>query len=178
MNEFQLNDFTEEEQAILKKRARILSGKIEEEEKELSEFLICSISNEHYGFSTKYIQEVFLINNITKLPECPDWLSGIINLRGEIISVIDVRQFFDLQLSEEKSNFMTLILHKNDIKFGILIDAITDIVSVDENDIVKEFATFDDIRKNYLLGITNDRYSLLDAEKLLSDPKLIINNEF
>ncbi|MBU1101605.1 MAG: chemotaxis protein CheW [Bacteroidetes bacterium] len=178
MNEFQLENFTEKEQEILKKRARILSMKAEEEGKKLSEYLICSVSNEYYGFCTKFIQEVFLINQFTKLPDCPPWLKGIINLRGEIISVIDIREVFDLPKSNGNQNSLTLILHQHDIKFGILIDGIDDIIEVDENDIVKEFATFDDIRKEYLMGITNDSYCLLNAEKLLNDPRLIINNEF
>ncbi len=171
-----INKFTPEEQVVLKKRAEKFARKTEIAYKNGEEYLICNISDEFYGFETKFMQEVFIVDNITPLPATPEWLLGIINVRGEIISVIDLRVFFDLQKTSEHKGYKVLILQENEMKFGILVDAVHDVVNLQNNELTKDFITFDKIRKDYLLGLTKQNYVILDAEKILNDPKLIITD--
>lgn len=172
-----LENFSPNEREILRKRAEKVANSNIINYKQGEEYLICRISDEYYGFETKHMQEVFFVDHITPLPSTPDWLLGIINARGEIISVIDMKNFFELKKLTPKNKFKVLILHKEEMKFGILIDAIHDLVNLKRDELTTDFITFDKIRKDYLLGLTDKNYVILDAEKILNDPKLIISQE-
>ena len=135
------------------------------------------MADEYYGFETKYMKEVFQIEHITPLPSTPKWLLGIINARGEIISVVDLRYFFDLKIENAGEAGKVIILQSDNMVFGILIEGIHDVVNISDNSLTTEFITFDKIRKDYLLGLTKENFIILDAEKILNDPKMIISGE-
>ena len=170
-------DFTDKEKEILSKRAKELARKDVPIEIKENEYLVCTISGENYGFSTRFIQEVFVVEDITPLPSTPDWLLGIISARGEIISVVDIKKFFDLDEPVEKIQHKVIIVSKDEIKLGLLIDFVEDIININSSDLTKDFITFDKIRKEYLTGITENNFIILDIDKLLSDPKLSLHHE-
>lgn len=172
-----LDTFSEEEKLILQKRAKKLAQKNIASISKDKEYLVCKISDELYGFETRYMKEVFQISSITPLPSTPEWLLGIINARGEIISVVDLRYFFDLKIENTDTLNRVLILHSENMTFGILIDGIHAVMNIADDDLTTEFITFDKVRKDYLLGLTKENIILLDAEKILNDPKMIISGE-
>lgn len=169
----------EETQRILKARAQALAlepvqAEAADERLEVVEFLL---AYEHYAVESRYVREVFPLENLTPLPCTPTFVLGIINLRGELLSVIDIKKFFELPEKGLTDLNKVIVLRSENMLFGILADAITGVRRVPIADIQPSLPTLTDIREAYLRGVTPDRTVILDAEKLLSDVNIIVQEQ-
>ncbi|MGE5409460.1 MAG: chemotaxis protein CheW [Clostridiales bacterium] len=172
---------TEEEKKILKQRAFQLAKtpKRDQEEKgKTIEVLSFQLSSEIYGIETSFIQEVLSLKEITPLPLTPPFLKGIMNLRGEIVSVIDIRTFFDLTDSGITDLNRVIYLYSEEMSFGILADKILEVTSIQLSSLHSQgLLTIKGIREEYLKGVSSTGMIILDAAKILTDKRLIINEE-
>lgn len=169
----------EETQRILKARAQALArepvqAEAANERLEVVEFLL---AYEHYAVESRYVREVYPLENLTPLPCTPAFVLGMINLRGEILSVIDIKKFFDLPEKGLTDLNKVIVLRSENMLFGILADAITGVRRVPIADLQSSLPTLTGIREVYLRGITPDRTVILDAEKLLSDANIIVQEQ-
>ena len=169
----------EETQRILKARAQALAREPMPEEAadariEVVEFLL---AYERYAVESRYVREVYPLENLTPLPCTSAFVLGIINLRGEILSVIDIRKFFELPEHGLTDLNKVIVLRSENMLFGILADAITGVRRIPSADIQSSLPTLTDIRVAYLRGVTPDRTVILDAEKLLSDANIIVQEQ-
>ncbi len=169
----------EEKNKILKERARKLAAlvkteEVREENLEVVEFLL---SQEKYGFESQYIREVYPLENFTPIPCTPAFVLGVINVRGQILSIIDMGRFFDLPQKGITENNKVIILRSDDMEFGILADEISGVRMIPVSEIQQSLPTLTGIRAEYLKGVTNDRVTLLDAKKILTDKNLIVYQE-
>lgn len=168
----------EAEKMILRQRARALAKEPEQagtgEEIEVIEFLL---ARERYGIEAAHVREVYHLKDLTPVPCTPPFVLGIINVRGQIISVIDIKKFFDLPDKGLGDLNKVIILKSDDMEFGILADAVLDVSKVSLDDLQPSLPTFTGIREEYLKGIAQDRTVILDAESLLEDRKLVVNEE-
>ena len=165
---------------ILKERAQKLSDIRETESLNEAgiEVLKFELANEIFAIEIKYIKEVLPIKEITELPLKEGFVLGVINLRWQIISVLDIRKLYGIP-ERGISNLNRVIVLKNDrIEFGILADNIIDVTKILSCSIQESFTGVDEVRKEYLLGVTPDRVVIIDAIKILNDRKIIINNKF
>jgi purine-binding chemotaxis protein CheW len=101
----------------------------------------------------------------------------MINVRGQILSVIDIKRFFDLPEKGLTDLNKVIILHNDVMEFGILADVIVGVRQIPLRDIQTSLPTLVGIREEYLKGVTRERLVILDAEKLLRDKRLIIQEE-
>jgi purine-binding chemotaxis protein CheW len=166
----------EEGKRILKARAKALAQEPEEKEtreerKEIVEFLL---AYETYGIESSYVREVYPLRELTPVPCTPPFVLGIINVRGRILSVIDIKKFFDLPEKGLTDLNKVIILQSKDMEFGILVDAILGRRSVSLREMQPSLPTLTDTRAAYLLGVTGERLVILDAVKILSDKKIIV----
>ncbi|WP_147071931.1 chemotaxis protein CheW [Sulfuriferula plumbiphila] len=169
----------EETQRILKARAQALArepvhAEAANECLEVVEFLLAC---ERYAVESRCIREVYPLENLTPLPCTPAFVLGIINLRGEILSVIDIKKFFDLPEQGLTDLNKLIVLRSGNMLFGILADAITGVRRVPIADMQSSLPTLTGIREVYLRGVTPDRTVVLDAEKLLSDANIIVQEQ-
>ena len=169
----------EETQRILKARARVLAqepvpAEAAGERIEVVEFLLAS---EHYAIESHYVREVYSLENLTPLPCTPAFVLGIVNVRGEILSVIDIRRFFDLPQQGLTDLNKVIIVRSQEMEIGILADAILGARSIARADIQSSLPTLTGIREDYLTGVTRERVVVLDAAKLLSDKKIVVQEE-
>lgn len=169
----------EEENKILKARARELAreareDKVPGEAIEIVEFLLAS---EKYGVESSYVREIYPLKELTPVPCTPSFVLGIVNVRGQILSVIDIKKFFDLPEKGLTDLNKVIILRTDKMEFGILADAILGVNGVSINDIQPGLPTLTGIREEYLIGITRERVIILDAEKLLTDKKISVHEE-
>lgn len=170
---------TSETKAILKSRAMALAQEREKkqsagEQIEVVEFLL---AHERYGVESAFVREVYPLREFTPLPGTPPFVFGIINLRGEIISVVDIKKFFDLPEKGITDLNKVIVLQNAAMEFGILADAVPGARLISVEQIQPPPEAFTGVREKYLRGITPERMAILDAAKLLSDPKLIIQEE-
>jgi len=169
----------EDTQRILKERAQTLARETVPAEAadagiEVIEFLL---AHERYAVASEYVREVYPLEDITPLPCTPAFVLGIVNLRGEILSVIDIKKFFDLPEKGLTNLNKVIVLESADMVFGIVADAISGVRRIPRAGIQPSLPTLTGIREDYLLGVTAERVVILDAEKLLTDEKLIVQEQ-
>lgn len=164
---------------ILHSRAEAFSREPEkkDEDQNTIEILEFVLAYERYGVESSFIQEVYPMKTFTQLPCTPPFVLGIINARGRIISVLDIKKFFDLPEKGLTDLNKVIILHSAKMEFGILADAISGMRKIPLAKLQQELPTLTGIRADFLKGVTPDGIIILDGEKFLNDNKIIINDE-
>jgi purine-binding chemotaxis protein CheW len=168
-----------EKQQLLKARARELARNGEKEKPvgesiEVVEFLL---AYEKYGIESSYVREIYPLRELTPVPCTPPFVLGIINVRGEIVSVIDMKKFFDLPERGLTDMNKVIIVHDDKMEFGILADAILGVRSILREDIQPSLPTLTGIRAEYLQGMTKEPLVVLDTAKILSAKNLVVHDE-
>lgn len=169
--------FEEINRKILRDRARKLAEIPVETKTNTIEVLMFTLANETYAFETANVREVFKAAELTTLPSTPDFLLGIINVRGEILSVIDIKTFFNLSSDDNLKALSVIILQSGLRVLGIATDEILGVFDISKHNLQASLPTLDANKHNYLKGISGDRVIILDAINILNDNNLIINDE-
>ncbi|UFS69417.1 chemotaxis protein CheW [Geomonas sp. RF6] len=164
---------------VLKERARRLALEppeqiVPEDQLEVVHFTLAS---ERYGIESVHVREVYPYKELVPLPGSPDFLLGIMNVRGKIHSVLDMRRFFHLPGKGSHLLSKVIILQSPRMVFGIVADAILGVASVPLAELQPGLLTFTGARAAYVKGVTRDGVTLLDGEKILSDRKLVVHME-
>lgn len=136
------------------------------------------MAHENYAVESGYVQEVCPLKEFTPLPGTPQFILGLINFRGLILTVIDLKVFFNLSQGRTVTNLnKVIIVQTSNLRVGILTDAIQGIRDVDYDELQPPLPSMTGFRREYIKGVTGDRLIVLDIEKLLSDQRIIINEE-
>ncbi|MBC7961449.1 MAG: purine-binding chemotaxis protein CheW [Steroidobacteraceae bacterium] len=168
----------EEKQGILRKRAQTLARQpLQEETDGVLDVLEFLLTYETYAIEMRWVAETYPLKELTPLPGTPTFVAGIINVRGRILSVIDIRKFFDLPEKGLTDLNKVIIVHKGAMEFGILADEILGTRSIPLSEVQPPFPTLTGIREEYLKGVTRKRTAILDGAKLLTDRNLIVHEE-
>lgn len=177
MNENKSQDISRRQ--ILAERARQLArveiaGEKEERPLDVVEF---RLANENYALECRYIREVFFLKSLTPIPGAPDFVLGILNLRGQIVSVIDLAKFFELPAQGLNEPMWVIVLENETMEFGIMAEELLGATSIQAREIQPPLPTLTGIRADYLKGIAQNRLIVLDAAKILADEKIVVNQE-
>ena len=169
----------EEKRKILRTRAAILARKPEsapapQTRLEVLEFML---AYERYGIEASYVDEVCPLRDLTALPGTPPFVLGVINLRGHILPVVDIKKFFDLPEKGLTDLNKVIVLRGSSMEFGILADLIIGMRFVPLEGLQTSLPTLTGIRADYLQGITSDRLVVLDAGRILSDDRIVVNEQ-
>lgn len=169
----------EETKEILKARARALAREAEtrQEAADTIEVIEFVVAQERYAVESAYVREIYPLNELTPLPCTPPFVLGIVNVRGQILSVIDIKKFFDLPEKGLTDLNKVVILRSESMEFGVLADLISGTRLVPVRELQPALPTLTGIREEYLRGVTADRTVILDARKLLSDPKIVVHEQ-
>ena len=169
----------EEAKRILKARARALAREpaTEEAGDEAIEVVEFVLAYEKYAVETRHVREIHPLEHLTPLPCTPPFVLGIVNLRGEILSVIDFSKFFDLPEKGLTDLNKVIVLRSENMRFGILADAVIGASRIRLAGIQPSLPTLTGVREAYLKGVTSERTVVLDAEKLLADETLIVREQ-
>ena len=163
---------------ILKARAQALARELMVEDGaeriEVVEFLL---AYETYAIESRFVREVYPLEKLTPLPCTPAFVLGIVSVRGEMLSVIDLKKFFDLPEKGLTDLNKLIVLDSGSMRFGILADAITGVRQIPLADIQPSLPTLSGIRDEYLKGVTAGRTVVLDSEKLIADEKIVVQEQ-
>jgi len=166
------------EKELLIERAKLLQIEIKKENTNslnLINVVRFKLSEEEFAIESDYINQVATINNvITPLPGVPDFIKGIINVRGKILSVIDLRSFLDLPITKDKHNQLILVEY-NEIELAILADKITGNDQINPDTLKNNLPGTSAHIKKLIQGVTNDRLIVIDIKQLLQDKNIIVN---
>ena len=163
--------------ALLAERASLLAREPAAAESgeriEAVEFLL---GGERYAIESSFVSEVHPLRELTPLPCTPPFLLGLMNMRGKILSVVDIRGFFELR---ERGGELgkVIILRDAAMEFGLLADAIVGVSTIPLRLLQLPLPTSAGIRGDYLRGVTGEGVALLDAGKMLADKRLVVHEE-
>lgn len=130
------------------------------------------LANEEYGVEIVQIQEIIRKMEITRIPGMPDFIEGVINLRGKIIPVIDLRKRFDLELTEDTDRTRIIVTQTSDQIIGLIVDGVSEVVHLPSDQIEPIPQTISAIDAEYLSGVgklENRLVILLNLDKLFSE---------
>ena len=132
---------------------------------------------EYFGLKIQYVSEIIQFQAITEIPETEDYIKGLINLRGKVIPVIDVRLRFRQQPFEYNDRTCIIVLNVNAMLVGLIVEKIAEVVDIREENILPppKLGRSDRLQNKYVYGIGkvgNSVKMLLDPGKLLNDEEL------
>ncbi|OOM10669.1 chemotaxis protein CheW [Clostridium saccharobutylicum] len=145
------------------------------EDTQKGRYLTFSLGKETYGIEIKYVTEIIGIQTITEIPQLPEYVTGIINLRGKIIPVMDVRLRFRKDSREYNDRTCVIVVDINDISIGLIVDNVAEVLTILDEDIVEPPKMNNGTNNKYIKNIGKVGESvklLLDCEKLLSEDEL------
>ena len=138
-------------------------------------FLTFVLGKESYGIEVRYVTEIIGIQAVTEIPELPEYVRGIINLRGKIIPVIDVRLRFRKNSKEYNDRTCIIVVEIGDVSIGLIVDSVSEVITIPEQDVVEPPKMNKGFNNRYVKNIGkvgNDVKLLLDCEKLLTEDEL------
>lgn len=146
----------------------------EQEDTQKDKYLVFKIEEEFYGIDIKYVTEIIGIQDITPVPELPGYIRGIINLRGIIIPVMDVRTRFKMPQVEYNDRTCIIVIDVETISFGLIIDTVSEVITIEGDNIVQPPESIMESNK-YIKGIGkvgNEVKLLLDCRKILKEDEI------
>lgn len=130
------------------------------------------LENETYGINVMQVQEVLRYSEIAPVPGAPQYVLGIINLRGNVVTVIDTRQRFGLSTAETTDQTRIVIIEAENQVVGILVDAVAEVVYLRQSEIETTPNVGNEESAKFIQGVCHKNDELLilvDLEKLMSD---------
>lgn len=143
-----------------------------EEDTQQDRFLIFMIASVSYGIEMQYIKEIVGIQAITTLPEMPDYCKGIINLRGTIIPVLDVRRRFLMEQLDYNDRTCIIVIDIQGSAVGLIVDSVSEVLKIDEDNISETPDVHNGQNSKYVKSIAKAEKGvilLLACEKLVID---------
>jgi purine-binding chemotaxis protein CheW len=141
------------------------------------QFLTFNLAEEYYGVDILKVQEIKGYTNVTKIPNTPAYLKGVLNLRGTIVPIVDLRMKFGMGMTEPTSFTVVVVVNVRNRVMGFLVDAVSDVLDLEKKDIQPppELGSAVDISFVAGIGNSNDHLvTLLDIDRVLSDEEVAI----
>ncbi len=144
------------------------------------QYVTFSLNDEVYGIDALNVQEIIELTGITRVPNLPDYMKGVINLRGTIIPVIDLKTKFNMKTGDYKKHTCIIITEFRDALMGLIVDSVFDVLSVPGASLqpTPEFVTR--LRTDFIRGLLrmDDKLIIiLDINKVLSDEETTMVQE-
>lgn len=150
-----------EKNSAAEPNARDLGGK----------YLTFYLAGEEYGIEILKVREIMGIMNITSVPRTPGFILGVINLRGKVIPVIDLRLKFSMETGERTEETCIIVVQTAGMEMGIVVDKVSEVLDLMSEDIDNAPSFGADVNTEYILGIGKTKGEiklLLDIEKVFS----------
>ncbi len=156
----------------------IMEAELDDEVKEdaqKGQFMTFQTGKEFFGIGISYIHEIIMMQPITPVPEVEDYIMGLINLRGKIIPVVDVRMRFKMSPVEYTDRTCIIIIDVKNMMIGLIVEQIAEVVNIADDDIV----SLPSLKRNereqnkYVYGLAR----VEGAVKMLLDPEKLIKQE-
>ncbi len=145
------------------------------EDTQKGKYLTFTVGKEDYGIEITYVAEIIGRQDITEVPELPDYVKGFINLRSNIIPVIDIRLRFKKPPAEYNDRTCIVVIGIAEASIGLIVDAVSDVIFIADSDIAPPPKKMTGFNNKYIKGIGkvgNEVKLLVDCEKLFTDEEV------
>ncbi len=146
---------------------------IQQDEQQL---VVFDLATEAYGVDIGVVREIIRLQDITKVPRTPEFVEGVINLRGKVIPVVDLRKRFALPIADESKDNRIVVVDIGTQDIGVVVDAVNEVLRIGTELVEPPSSVITNADSEYLLGIVklDDRMIiLLDLQQALSDTERI-----
>ncbi len=147
-----------------------------EEDSQEGKFLTFNIAEQEYGIKLNHVTEIIGIQKITDLPDLPEFVKGVINLRGKVIPVADVRLRFGMSERDYDERTCIVVVNINEVSVGLVVDTVSEVMNIPEANIEPPPKVNKKLNGNrFVLGlgkVEDDVKILLDTQKLLFEEEL------
>lgn len=171
----------ESSKTLLEKRSKEISSKLnfhlENDFFDIDKYILFSVNSHTYCLFSAYVKELISLKNyhVTKIPYTPNFIKGIINIKGDFYTVLSLKEYIDFDEINEVSEDKIIVLESKDLKLALLVDEILDVVTVAKDQIHnKNDLRLDDMYIKAEIYSENRVYNLLNIDKLINDKKLYI----
>jgi len=140
------------------------------EQTELHKYLTFVLGNVYYGLDIQFVREIIGMQDITVVPDVPPFIKGVINLRGKVIPVMDVRKRFNMPSRPYDDRTCIIVIHVGDWLVGLVVDTVSEVLDIPEADIEPPPEAFGHRQDHFIAGmgkVGDDVRMLIDAQKLL-----------
>ncbi len=137
----------------------------------VQKYLVFRLGNEEYGIDILKVQEIRGCDRVTRIPNVPDFITGVTNLRGVIVPIVDLRTRFELPVVAEDDSAVVIVLNLKERVMGIVVDGVADVLSLNDSQIKPTPDVSSVMTSRYLegLGVLDKRMVILvNIEMLLS----------
>ncbi|MBD5454104.1 MAG: purine-binding chemotaxis protein CheW [Lachnospiraceae bacterium] len=163
-----------EERSELKRQVEE-SAASKEGDTQKGKYMTFKSGNEYFGLEIQYVNEIIQLQAITAIPETEDYIKGLINLRGKVIPVVDVRLRFKQEPFEYNDRTCIIVINIKSMMVGLIVEKIAEVVEIKEDNILPppSVGRADRVQNKYVYGIGK----VGDSVKLLLDPDKLLNDE-
>jgi len=145
-----------------------------------SQIVSFRLANEEYGVDIMNVQEIILIGQITEMPQVPTFVRGLINLRGNVIPVIDLRVRFSLETSDQTESSRIVVLNVGERTMGVMVDAVDEVLRIRDEQIEPAPPGMAGLGRQYVRGLVkleSRLLVLLDIETVMDVDALSTRKE-
>jgi purine-binding chemotaxis protein CheW len=138
-------------------------------------FLTFFLAGEEYGLEILKVQEIIGMMDVTPVPRAPEYIRGVINLRGKVIPVVDLRLRFGMDSAERTSETCIIVVEANGVQTGIVVDQVSEVLNIAGEQIEDTPDFGSEVRTDYILGIGKSEGRvklLLDIDRVLASDNL------
>ncbi|AFZ18495.1 chemotaxis protein CheW [Allocoleopsis franciscana] len=173
---------TPEERNIFRQRADHLKSPLENVQviNDIIPLAVIGFGNEYFGLDLELVREFIDITNLTPIPGCPSHIVGNMNLRGEIVTLVDIRKVLNLPLAPIKIDSQAVVVQVNDIVAGLPVDQVLEMVYLNSDDMTLPPNISCDLGESYIRGaavLEEKNLKILDMVKLFTQGELVVNEE-
>jgi len=141
-----------------------------------SQYVTFSIGDEYYGVTAMKVHEIIGMTRITPVPNSMGYMKGVINLRGSVVPVVDMRLKFIMDAREFNDQTIIIIVEIRNRLFGMIVDSVSDVIGISEESIQETPHFSSKIETDYISGIAdkNERLIImLDVDRILTDHEIM-----
>ncbi|WP_267195382.1 chemotaxis protein CheW [Filobacillus milosensis] len=137
--------------------------------------MVFRMRDEHFGVPIDQVQSIEKVTSFTKVPQAPDYVKGIVELRGEVTTVVDLRHLLEIGETEDSSETRILIVQVEGLKMGLLVDEAKEVIDVNDDSVEDPPQMVGGVEKEYIMGVSkqDDRllilvhlHKVLDVEQI------------
>ena len=135
-----------------------------------------AVGKEDYGINIETVKEVIKIKSITQLPKTPSFVRGVINLRGDVIPIIDLREKFGLEQEDYTEMTRIIVVDIDDKSIGMVVDSVSNVINIAQSDIEPPPPLVSGLSEEYLKGvgkIGEELIILINIDKILTTDEKI-----
>jgi purine-binding chemotaxis protein CheW len=125
------------------------------------QYVVFKLGQEEYGLDILMVQEIVRPLETTKLPNSPDYILGIVNLREDVIPIIDLRRFFNLEVTDVTDDSRVIVIKQNDHAFGVFVDEVHEVLRINKGQIKSNEVLDHNINKKYIKGVAKVQQRLI-----------------